>query len=28
MIARMPYRLLTLRNGQLVTVGGHDDGPE
>ncbi|MFT5889526.1 MAG: cell division transport system ATP-binding protein [Zhongshania sp.] len=28
LIARMPYRLLTLRNGQLVTVGGHDDGPE
>jgi cell division transport system ATP-binding protein len=25
LIARMPYRLLTLRNGQLVTAGGDSD---
>jgi len=25
LIARMPYRLLSLRNGQLVTAGGGDD---
>jgi cell division transport system ATP-binding protein len=28
LIARMPYRLLTLRKGRLITAGGADNGPE
>jgi cell division transport system ATP-binding protein len=28
LIARMPYRLLTLRKGRLITAGGADSGPE